>query len=56
MLIENFNVNLLCFKLITMKTISLVFLSFFISNIAFCQEDKADYNDDYWSFGTKDVA
>ncbi len=39
-----------------MKTILLVFLSTFIGNFAFSQEDKADYNDDYWSFGSKDVA
>ncbi|NVN95857.1 MAG: hypothetical protein HXX18_11295 [Bacteroidetes bacterium] len=39
-----------------MKKMALIFFSFFICNIAFCQEDKADYNDDYWSFGTKDVA
>jgi len=39
-----------------MKTISLVFLSVFISTVTFSQVDKADYNDDYWSFGDKDVA
>ncbi|MFZ4399336.1 MAG: hypothetical protein ACOYO1_04815 [Bacteroidales bacterium] len=39
-----------------MKIFSFVFLCFFFSNFAFSQEDKADYNDDYWSFGTKDVA
>jgi len=39
-----------------MKTITFLFLSIFISNIAFSQEDKADYNDDYWSFSSKDIA
>ena len=39
-----------------MKTISIVFLSFFISNFAFSQEEKADYNEDYWSFSSKDAS
>jgi hypothetical protein len=39
-----------------MKFYLLIFLSVFVSSIAFSQEDKADYNDDYWSFGSKDVA
>ena len=39
-----------------MKTINLIILSLFISTLAFSQEDKAEYYDDYWSFGSKDVA
>ncbi len=39
-----------------MKTITLIFLGIFIHTIAFSQEDKAEYYDDYWSFGSKDIA
>jgi hypothetical protein len=38
-----------------MKTISIVFFCIFISSFAFSQEEKADYNEDYWSFSTKDA-
>ena len=39
-----------------MKTIFIVFLSIFISSFAFSQEEKADYNEDYWSFSSKDAS
>jgi len=46
----------LVLKLHIMKSFFLIFFCLIISNIAFSQEDKADYNDDYWTFGNRDVA
>jgi len=39
-----------------MKAFYLVIFSIIISNAVFSQEDRADYNDDYWTFGNKDIA
>jgi hypothetical protein len=39
-----------------MKTVYFIIFSIIISYSAYSQEDKADLNDEYWSFGTRDVA
>ncbi|MCX6230973.1 MAG: hypothetical protein NTZ33_05465 [Bacteroidetes bacterium] len=39
-----------------MRILLLIVFSLIISYSAYSQEDKADINDEYWSFGTRDVA